>query len=260
LNGSVDVLGVPISPRSMADSLKQVKTWLQEKGSCRTVTFSNAHMLALAAGDGEFRGMLRSMDMNCADGVPVFLVANSLKHPDKVGHVPGPDFMPCLVREMVGSGRSHFIFGGGPGVAEAAAESLQKQFPGADFSGVFSPPYRSFSDQDIAKHCEMIRMSGADIVWVALGCPKQERWLYRARPLLPGKVLLAVGQAVDIQAGVVERAPRIHRKLGMEWFYRLTKDPRRLWRRYLIYNSQFLYFVLRDVVRGKRSIANWERP
>jgi N-acetylglucosaminyldiphosphoundecaprenol N-acetyl-beta-D-mannosaminyltransferase len=140
----------------------------------------------------------------------------------------------------------HFFYGGAEEVAAKAARMLQRKNPGVQIAGVYSPPFRPLTIEEKQDIVDTINASRADVVWVCLGCPKQEAWIDEFRKKLDVPVLLAVGMAVDIIAGTKKRAPKIMRAFGLEWLYRLCQEPRRLWRRYLIYNSIFLYRLLTE--------------
>jgi exopolysaccharide biosynthesis WecB/TagA/CpsF family protein len=140
----------------------------------------------------------------------------------------------------------HFFYGGSDGVARKTAEMLQKRIPGFQVAGIYSPPFRALSQDEDEKIVQMINVADPDVIWVCLGCPKQELWMHSHKDRLNAKVLLAVGLAFDVIAGVRKRAPRVMRVCGMEWLYRLFQDPRRLWRRYLVYNTWFIYQSFRE--------------
>ncbi len=112
--------------------------------------------------------------------------------------------------------------------------------------GAYSPPFRPLTPSEQAQVCQHINESGAQLIWVCLGCPKQEKWMFEIRDQLNANVLLGVGQAIDILAGAKERAPEFLRRAGLEWAYRFTREPRRLWKRYLVTNFQFLYRIACD--------------
>jgi N-acetylglucosaminyldiphosphoundecaprenol N-acetyl-beta-D-mannosaminyltransferase len=249
MQDAVEMLGIPVSARDMASAIELVTGWVKKGDRARCVTFSNAHVLALSTCDENFRSVMKSMDLNCADGMPIVLAIRTLYGISQAGHIPGPDFMAKFCMTSATRDVKHFILGCGPGIAASAAANLVSKNPGLQIVGTFNPPYREASDEELAEQYAMIRDSGADVVWVALGCPKQEIWLSRAREHLHGKVLLAVGQAVDIHAQSVERAPLLMRRLSLEWLYRLAQDPQRLWRRYLIYNSIFLLRLAEEFVQ-----------
>jgi N-acetylglucosaminyldiphosphoundecaprenol N-acetyl-beta-D-mannosaminyltransferase len=131
-------------------------------------------------------------------------------------------------------------------VAAKAALLLQQTNPGIQIAGTFSPPFRPLTTEEKDEIVLRINAARPDVVWVCLGCPKQEAWIDEFREKLDVPVLLAVGLAVDILAGTKTRAPKALRVLGLEWLYRLCQEPRRLWRRYLVYNSIFLYRLLSE--------------
>ncbi len=251
----LEVLGVPISLRGMQATVVRVTQWVEDRSKLRTVTFSNAHMLALASQRPAFRNMLQQMDMNCADGMPVAVVARFLLHGGPSFRVPGPDFMAEFCRETADKKLRHFFLGGAAGVAAAAAKNLKSDYPDLQVAGMYSPPFGDITDAELEQQCAMINASHADVVWVALGCPKQETWMFRARQHLQPTVVLAVGQAIDITAGTLTRAPRLFRRFGLEWLYRLFHSPRRLWKRYLVYNLIFVVQVFKTYVFSKKPLG-----
>ncbi len=246
------VLGVPIARLTMKTALDAVHAFVEEGIAGRFVTFTNVHLIVEAKRSPALMKMLQASDLNCPDGRPVSWLGKS-RFPGEVDHVPGPDFMPEFCRESVKLGYSHFIYGGAPGIALEAARTLEEQCPGIVIAGFHSPPFRSLSAEEDEACCRMINESKAQIVWVCLGCPKQERWIYEHRSRLNATVLLAVGQAVDILAGSRNRAPGLMQRGGLEWVYRLLKDPRRLWKRYLITNTLFVGWLLQERWRTVRS-------
>lgn len=247
------VLSVPVAVSTMDDAIALVNHWIAHPTRSRLVTFTNVHMIVEAAKRPEFRHILNGMDLNCPDGFPVFWLTRK-QHGERVEKVSGPDFMQLFCEQSVDLGHSHFLYGGGPEVAEETAKSLQSLYPGIEIAGTYTPPYRPLTYQETEEVAEMIRASGAHVVWVCLGCPKQERWISDMRERLPGKVILAVGQAFDILAGRTERSPAFLSKHGGEWMYRLVKEPRRLWKRYFVTNLMFVYLVTRDRINRKPEI------
>jgi N-acetylglucosaminyldiphosphoundecaprenol N-acetyl-beta-D-mannosaminyltransferase len=224
-------------------AIQVVADWVQVKVT-KTVTFANAHMLALASIDSEFRSVLNTMDINFPDGAPVAWLAQLRASPQRVDRISGPEFMPQFIFGTTHLGFKHYFYGAAPGVAAAAAKRLCEQNAFVTIAGYHSPPYRPLSEEEALERCQEINASGADVIWVSLGCPKQEQWIFDHKHLLEGKVILAVGQALDILAGAVPRAPSLVRRVGFEWLFRLVHNPARLWRRYLVYNSIFVYRTL----------------
>lgn len=240
---------VPIAAVTLQEAMALMDRWVADPNSRRTVTFTTSHIVVEADSDERFLSIMRGFDLNCPDGAPIAWMAGMRTHRSQPT-VSGPDFMPAYCEHGVTLGHRHFIYGGKEGVAEAAAEELRRRYPGIQIAGWYSPPFRPLTEEEDAEVCRLINDSDADLVWICLGCPKQEWWMYNHRPKLEAPVLLAVGQAVDVLAGSVGRAPRLVRKLGMEWFYRLLKEPRRLWKRYLVGNTRFVLKVLKESLTG----------
>jgi N-acetylglucosaminyldiphosphoundecaprenol N-acetyl-beta-D-mannosaminyltransferase len=163
--------------------------------------------------------------------------------------VYGPDLMLNLCRESQTRGWRHFLYGAGDGVADELAANLRHRFPGIDIVGTHSPPFRELTDDEIQRTADMINAARPDIVWVGLSTPKQERWMHRFRDLLDASVLIGVGAAFDMHAGRIPQAPRWMQRSGLEWFFRLCAEPRRLWRRYL---TAIPRFIVQIVLRPPR--------
>ena len=244
------VLDTPIGLVTMSQAIHTVNQWLKEEGRCRLITFANVHMVVEARLKPEFGDILRQTDLNCPDGSPLSWIGSAL-HGDRVSQVAGPDFMPLFCEQTATNGYRHFLYGGGEGIAEKTACELVRRYPSIQIAGHYSPPFRQLTQQEDERVCRQINESGADIVWVCLGCPKQEKWIVEHRDLLGAKVILAVGQAFDILAGVRSRAPRIIRRFGIEWIYRLIQEPGRLWKRYLVTNVLFVTWMIQPLLRGE---------
>jgi N-acetylglucosaminyldiphosphoundecaprenol N-acetyl-beta-D-mannosaminyltransferase len=167
----------------------------------------------------------------------------------RVERVYGPDVMLAACERGQALGHSHFFYGGVDGVAEQLAARLRARFPALRVAGSYAPPFRPLTDDEEREIAARINSSGADIVWVGLGTPKQDYWVARFRPLLEAPVLIAVGAAFDFHAGRVRQAPRWMQRSGLEWLFRLSQDPQRLWRRYLVGNPRFVYLVAQQLLR-----------
>jgi N-acetylglucosaminyldiphosphoundecaprenol N-acetyl-beta-D-mannosaminyltransferase len=239
------LLGVPVAATNMASAIRTVCSWIERGDRGRMVTFSTVHMLVEGIKNPGYFKVLQKSDMNCPDGMPLVWYGRR-KTGTRVEQVCGPDFLPAFCRATAEMGLRHFLYGGAEGVAEKAAIMLQRKSPGAQIAGVYSPPFRPLTAEEKEEIVRTINASRPDVLWVCLGCPKQEIWIDEFKDRLDVPVLLAVGLAVDILAGTKGRAPFVMRTLGLEWLYRLCQEPRRLWRRYLVYNSIFLYRLLTE--------------
>ena len=247
---SFQLLDVPVAKTTMTQAVTQVNSWVDEDSTGQVVTFTNVHMLVEARQDPKFAALLTTASMNCPDGTPLFWIGRH-RHGYQVEQIAGPDFMSVFCEQSVTRGDRHYLYGGAPGVIEAAERTLLNLYPGIKIVGMYAPPFRTLTPEEDDAVCKSINASGADLVWVCLGCPKQEKWMFEHRLKLKAKVLLGVGQAIDILAGARTRAPALIRHAGLEWFYRLLREPRRLWKRYLSTNFFFIVWITHEVFSGR---------
>ena len=186
--------------------------------------------------------MMRALDgawLNFPDGAPVAWLMRRFGARG-ARRVAGPDLMPLVIDAGQDVGLRHFLFGSTPDVLERLQARLLERYPRAVIVGTFSPPFRPLTDDENAAIARQIIDSGADVVWAGLGLPKQDQWLERSAELFRPAIGLGVGAAFDFHAGLVPQAPPWMQQAGLEWAYRLTREPRRLWRRYLRYNPRFV--------------------
>jgi N-acetylglucosaminyldiphosphoundecaprenol N-acetyl-beta-D-mannosaminyltransferase len=242
----VPCAGVPITacpPDQAADHLVELAL-TSDRG--HDVHLCNAYTLALADGDDAYRAMLGRASINFPDGAPV-VWANRLRHRHK--HIPVDRVRgPGLFLDVFGRGQSrglkHYLLGGEPAVLAALQANLHRQFPDAEIVGAESPPFRVLTEAERDDQADRIRASGAQIVWVGLGTPKQDWECARLRDRLPC-VFVAIGAAFDFAAGTKSTAPAWMQHNGLEWLHRFASEPRRLWRRYLFGNSRFVLAAIR---------------
>lgn len=242
----VAVIGCAISACDVATALDV----LDESLRARTggyVCFTNVHTAVMARKDPAFLNIGNRALLSLADGKPIYWLARTrIRGSATVGHVPGPDFLVHALRRF--PQHRHFFYGASPAVLALLVSELQRLVPGLNICGSLSPPFRVLTEAE-KKHYQGVLLEAApDFVWVGLGAPKQEQWMAAAWQSLRPCILLGVGAAFDFHAGTVRRAPEVMRRLGLEWSYRLFKEPRRLWKRYMITNSLFLAYVTREWV------------
>lgn len=231
-----DVAGIRVSALSFEEGISHLLSAPIEKRRMR-VHFAAMHTFVEASKDPELRELLNEAELIAPDGMPMVWLGR--RQGKRVERFCGPDVMPAILDRSRAFGFSHFFYGGQPGAVEALVETLRTRFPGLNVAGVYTPPFRPLTPGEQGDIAQMINDSGADFVWVALGSPKQDRWLASFRPLLKASVLLAVGAAFDFENGRVKRAPRWAQRAGVEWLFRLASEPRRLFWRYTITGFQF---------------------
>jgi N-acetylglucosaminyldiphosphoundecaprenol N-acetyl-beta-D-mannosaminyltransferase len=247
LPARVSVIDSEVSACDMNGALEQLEARLQQSEG-GYVCFTNVHATVMGRRDPGFRAITNGSFLSVADGKPVYWVARAKGVLD-VGHVPGPDFFIHAIKRF--ANKRHFFYGSTPEVLPQLIAELNRAVPSLHVCGTLSPPFRPLSNRDKQEHYAAIRAARADIVWVGLGAPKQEQWMAEAWQELTPCILLGVGAAFDFHAGTVRRAPRALGHLGLEWLYRLLQEPRRLWRRYLVTNSLFLAYLIKDSVFRK---------
>jgi len=234
------VAGVESAVRALLD--------LPRSGARARVHFCNVNSLVMAQSDAGLRQVFESPAIVFTDGMPLVWLARLHGCDDE--RVSGPDVMESVIDAGREHGYRHFFYGGDPGVPEALVAALSKRFPGFQISGTYSPPFRLLTEAEDAAVVEMINDARPDFLWVGLGSPKQETWLFEHRDRLTVPVMLAVGAAFNFHSGRVRRAPRWMQQLGLEWAYRLLSEPRRLWRRYASTNFRFAAMVAGRWLRG----------
>jgi len=245
-----EVLGIRINDARFEDVVARILA-APDTGERLAVHFATVHTLVESRGNAPMRDALQHGIVE-PDGMPLVWLGRAEGQP--VERVCGPDFMPALLERGIPYGRTHFFYGGAPGVPETLAARLSRKYPGLRIAGTLSPPFRVLSPEEQDSIVERINAAEPDYVWVGLGTPKQDLWLATNRPRLNASALLAVGAAFDLFAGRRRRAPSWMQRTGTEWIYRLAMEPRRLGGRYTLVNARFIRLILEDYVnRAMRS-------
>ena len=246
------VVGVPVTALGFKDHVSLICKWAQGAPTGRIVCVANVHMLVEAQRHRRFRGLLHRADLVTPDGMPLVWVMRSSRAP-RQHRVAGMDLLPALCSVAERRRIPVYFLGSTEAVLGHMRKRLRAEHPQLSIVGMESPPFRPLTDEEDNALVRRINASGARIVFVSLGCPKQERWMHSHRKRI-GAVMVGVGGAFPVYAGLQRRAPRLLRFLGLEWFYRLAREPRRLWKRYLITNFLFCYYVVRDAwfIRNRR--------
>ena len=239
----VDILGVGVSAVDPESAVAELARWIKEDER-HYVCVTGVHGIMESQDDPALVDIHNRSGLTVPDGMPTVWAGHYAGF-KSMQRVYGPDFMPSFIAAGVAPGYQHFLYGGAEGVADLLTDKLREKFPGVDIVGTYCPPFRPLTDQEEAEVADLINSSGAQVVWVGLSTPKQERWMDRMTDRLDVNVVLGVGAAFDINAELASRAPRWMQKIGMEWLYRLFKEPRRLAKRYLKNNPRFVWRVLR---------------
>jgi N-acetylglucosaminyldiphosphoundecaprenol N-acetyl-beta-D-mannosaminyltransferase len=245
---TVDVVGVPLGVIDYEQTIRWIDTTVAARGR-GYVCACNVHTVMASREDPELRAALLSPDaLNVPDGQPLVWAINALGN-SLNDRVYGPELMArAFARATAESGHRFYLYGGRDRDALILlGASLRRRFPGANIVGGYAPPFRPLTAEERAAIIEDINQSDADVVWVGIGVPKQEKWMASMRPHLEAPVLVGVGAAFDFHAGLVPQAPPRLQKVGLEWAYRLVQEPRRLWRRYLRYNPRFVAAFARQL-------------
>jgi len=217
------------------------------------VCVCNVHTVMASSEDAELRDALMASSINVPDGQPLVWALNALGH-SLPGRVYGPELMARACARGAETGQRFYLYGGrNQGALVQLALNLRQRYPGVRIVGGYSPPHRPLTEEEQAAVAEEINHSRADVVWVGIGVPKQEKWMAQMRPRLEPPVLIGVGAAFDFHAGLVSQAPNWIQESGLEWAYRLAHEPRRLWRRYMRYNPRFVVAFGRQLLGHRRA-------
>lgn len=247
------VLGVPVDVLTWSDAVNCIFQWAQRRES-RTVCICDVHSVVLAGRDRTHSDTMRSADLVTPDGAPVAWILRRKGHGAQE-RISGPDLMWACCRRAAEMGTEMFLYGATPETLRQLEQRLRTEFPDINVVGSFSPPFRNLSPEEDAAIVDMINQSGARIVWVGLGCPKQEAWMKAHRQRV-NAVMVGVGAAFDFHSGAVQRAPLWMQRNGLEWLHRILQDPRRLAKRYLVANTIFLMAVLRSSLVPEIQVDN----
>jgi len=234
----VNVLGVGLSVLNLDLAIRQIHQAIETR-SKGYICVTGVHGVMEAQEDPAFRDILNRSFLNTPDGMPM-VWAGKLNGFSEMDRVYGPDLMLLVCQESVREGYSHFFYGGADGVADELKRRMEGRFPGIRITGTYTPPFRPLNAKEEAALAQTISEQRPDIIWVGLSTPKQEKFMAQYLPKLDTTLMFGVGAAFDFHAGRVQQAPRWIQRSGMEWFFRLCSEPRRLWRRYLRNNPRFI--------------------
>ena len=247
-----EILGIPLA----VSDYEQVMDWMDAliavDGGRGYMTAAAVNLVMSAQEDPDTLAAVLGATLAVPDGQPLVWALHALGHAHAT-RVYGPDLMAYYCARAARAGTSIYLYGGrSPQALQLLEERLRERFPGLPIAGGYSPPFRELTPVEEDRVIADIDSSGAAVVWVGIGQPKQEKWMLRMRPRLQAPLLVGVGAAFDFHAGLISQAPRWMQRNGLEWAYRLSREPRRLWPRYVRYNPRFIVGFLRQYLRHLR--------
>lgn len=246
-----NVIGCQINNLSKQQALENIVERLRT-GQGGYVCFTNVHVSVMARENSDIQTIINNSFMSLPDGKPLYWVGKA-RGLDNIEHIPGPDFFPYLLDSRSEPPLKHYFFGSKPETLEMLIENVKSKYPDAEIVGSESPPFRDLAPEEVEAQLARIRESGADIVWIGLGAPKQEKWMSDHWQTLAPAILFGVGAAFDFHAGNIQRAPDWAQRHGLEWLHRLLSEPRRLWKRYFYTNTMFMLYLICDSLFSARN-------
>lgn len=235
------ILGVNIAVTNMAQTVQYIENNL-EKLRGKYICVSNVHTTIMAHDNPAYRNVQNSAAIALPDGKPLSVVSRKRGYTE-AERVTGPDLMGELFARE--NGLKHFFYGDKEETLQILQQKLKEKYPDIQIAGMISPPFRSLSREEEKAYIQQINDSGADIIWIGLGAPKQENWMYEHQGMFQG-VMIGVGAGFSYHAGLIKRAPEWMQKMSLEWFYRLMQDPVRLFKRYFTTNLKFILLEAKD--------------
>jgi N-acetylglucosaminyldiphosphoundecaprenol N-acetyl-beta-D-mannosaminyltransferase len=247
---TADVLGVPLALTDYDGTLDWIDAMVEARRP-GYICVAATHTVMASHDDAALRDAVLGADFVVPDGQPLVWALNLLGH-ELDDRVYGPELMDRACERAARTGRQMYLYGGrDQGALVQLTRNLRLRHPGLRIVGGYAPPFRELtSDEDAAVAADIVN-SRAELVWVGIGVPKQEKWMAQMTPRLPSQVLVGVGAAFDFHGGLIPQAPALIQRMGLEWAFRLAQEPRRLWRRYLRCNPRFVAGFTRQWVRAR---------
>ena len=243
---------IPIYERDLSsavqDFVASLSSPLSGEESVLCISATGAHGLVKAQKDPPYKSILSSFYWNLPDGMPLVWWGR-LKGYSNMGRCYGPDFFAAIMQATSGLEVAHFFCGGKPGVAEELKQAVEFKFGNKRVSGIYGPPFSPMQEDDWGNLVAKINESGAQIIWIGLSTPKQEKFAYELAKRVKVRYIITIGAAFDFHTGRLAQAPRWMQRSGLEWLYRLCKEPRRLWKRYIEIVPKFAILAVVDLIK-----------
>jgi len=246
----VNLLGVGISAVNLKSASEIISHWI-EANQREYVVVCPVYSIMKAVEEPELRRIYNGAGMVTPDGMPVAMITR-WSSGYQIERVYGPDLMLEMHTLSAREGYTNYYLGGAEGIAQRVAETFKQKFPTLKTAGTYTPAFRDLTPEEEQTLIDHINAANPDILWIALGSPKQDYWMARYRPQLNARVIIAVGAAFDFYSGRIRQAPRWMQRSALEWLFRLLTEPKRLWRRYVIYNPLFIFHTLLQILGLKK--------
>ena len=245
----VYILGVNIAETNLQKACQKISEWIDNKEK-KYVCIAPASTIVDCQENESYKKVINSSGMTTPDGMPLVWIGKA-KGVD-IERTYGPDLLQAMNKLSEDKGYRNYFYGGTQESIELFVSKMKEMYPKLNIVGSVAPPIRKINEIESDETLSKINEAKPDILWVGLGSPKQDFWMYNHREKLDASVIIGVGAAFDFLAGIKKQAPVWMQRSGLEWFFRLCSEPKRLWRRYLIGNSKFIFYLLRDCLVGKK--------
>ncbi len=249
-DSKIKILDIPIFPGDINQAVKIISGELNNDKDNRCISFTGAHGLVYGEKNKKFKETLNSFYLNLPDGMPGVWIGR-LKGSGKIKRCYGPDFFSEMMKATAGKNIIHYLCGGKEGIAEELKSVCEIKFNNFNIAGTYSPPFREMTEEEFIKLGKDISAKKTDIVWIGISTPKQELFAKRLAGYIKVNFIITVGAAFDFHTNKIRQAPKLIQNLGLEWFFRLIIEPKRLWKRYAEIVPLFIFFNLREFITGK---------
>ena len=239
LNVNINILNLNCTKKLLQENIKELKG--------EYICVSNVHTTVMSYEDEDYKKVQNEAILRLPDGAPLSIISR-IKGFKNAERVTGPDLMRVIFEDSDIESYTHYFYGSKNETLKILEKNLLSDYPKIKILGKYSPPFRQLTQEEDRKIVEEINSLNPDFVWVGLGAPKQEKWMNQHKNKING-LMVGVGAGFDYFAGSIKRAPNWMQKLSLEWLYRLMQEPNRLFKRYFVTNSKFIYFYLKDIIR-----------
>lgn len=247
MSNCIRISGVRIDMVQISEIIDIMERWIIDKRFHNYIVVSNADTIVKSKQDSKVREAVNSSSLSIPDGISLVLLGRVSGFPLEK-RTYGPDLMLDFLKVSEEKGFSHFLYGTTEETLAKLINNIRKLRPKIKIAGSYAPPFRQLTQKEDGKIVDLINNSTPDVLWVGLGCPKQELWMHEHRDRINAPVMIGVGAAFDFLAGTKPQAPRWIRDNGFEWLFRLVTEPKRLWRRYLVDYPLFIYYILAGLI------------